>query len=181
MAVWPFPGSRRVVERELLAALPSLWRYARRLERDDVAADDLLQEAVAKALDRHRQLADPGAFRAWMHRIVWTTFLNRRNRAYRRREQGDDAKVVDLAEVRSGPEESLVRGRIRDRVDEALRQLPDGQRDAILLVDGQGLTFAEAGVVLEAPVGTVASRVARGRAALRLLLHDVAADEGVIS
>ncbi len=181
MAVWPLTRPRQDLEQQLQDALPSLWRYAFRLERDAAAADDLVQSAVSKALARRHQLDEPSAFRGWMHRIIYTTFLNDRARAHHHHEVSDDGKVLAFSAVRDGPAAALERSRLREGLDAALATLPEPQRQAVLLVDGQGLSFAEAATVLDAPIGTVASRVARGRLALRDLLHDLATEEGVLA
>jgi RNA polymerase sigma-70 factor (ECF subfamily) len=178
MPAWPLARGRDRFDHLLVTALPDLWSYAVRLERDAVRAEDLLQESAAKALGRFGQLRDEGAFRTWIHRVVYHTWLHRRDKASTRREHADGV-VIELAVSRHDPEREAASSALGGRLDAALATLPEAQRDAVLLVDGQDLTFAEAADVLGVPPGTVASRVARGRLALRAALSDVALDHGV--
>lgn len=170
---------RQRFERLVRAAFDDLYRFAVRLERDPVRGEDLLQAALIIGFGRFDQLRDEGAFKVWQTRIVLRTYQNR----LRRREEAsmDPAMVdtaTDLREAR--PDRSLERARLADRLSEALQRLPPDQREAIVLLDVQGLSFPDAARVLGIPAGTVASRVARGRAALRVWLEDTAREEGVI-
>ena len=163
----------------LVGALPDLWRFAHRLERDAVRAEDLLQEAVARALAHADALRDAAAFRGWMFQIVFRTFQHRRDAAAERRETPDD-NVIHLAHAFGNPERTALDAALGRRVQRALDALPEASRDVITLIDGAGLTLAEAAAALDAPLGTVAYRLARARTALRADLHDVALDHGVI-
>lgn len=157
-----------------LPVLDDLYRLACRLEQDPERARDLLQQALLVGLRKLHQLAAPGSFRAWAARIVRGVFLNSRRGA---REQ-------PLAESNLGgntwpgeppldPEERFLARRRAAALAAALDELPREQRVAILLVDVQGFTYAEAAAALEVPPGTVASRVVRGRHALRRRLRPI--------
>ena len=157
-----------------------LHRFAWSLCRDPVTAEDLLQEALLNAMTRLDTLRDDGAFRVWSHRVVYTTFLDRQDREARHRrraEAGGEAVMVRFP----GPAEREEQRRIGVRITAALALLPPERRVAVELVDVEGLTFVEAAEVLGVKVGTVASRVARARAELRLDLADLAREEGVIA
>ena len=171
------PFTRRArFERLLRPEYAALGGLALRLTRDPVAAEDLLQEALLTGLRRIDQLREAGAFRLWMSRILVRTWQNRGARKI--------DTVIELREVRVACEDSparhLQRRQLAERMSQAFDALPEPQRVAVLLVDGQGFRFAEAADILDTRPGTVASRVARGRAALRDALGDVARAEGVI-
>jgi RNA polymerase sigma-70 factor (ECF subfamily) len=162
--------------------LPSLLRFATRLTRDPVAAEDLLQDALVVALRKLDQLQHDDAFRSWASRIVYRTYLNRRGA------RPDAWNVVWLAvdrDVREaslpGPEHATTTRRLGARLQRAISELPEHQREAVWLVDGLGFTFAETATVLDVPAGTIASRVCRARAALRSDLEDDARARGVIA
>lgn len=159
-----------------------LYRFAVRLERDPVAAEDLLQQAMITAFSRMDQLRDEGAFRVWQSRILLRTHQNRRRK---RTEQAMSPETLEhvqdnVVELPANPYRDLERARLADRLADAIDELPDGQRAAILLVDVEGFAMGEAAEVLEVPWGTVASRIARGRRALRVSLENVAREQGVI-
>ena len=92
-------------------------------------------------------------------------------------DEGTEGHVIPLDRAR--PDRQAERRQLGQRLSDAMDGLPADQREAVWLIDGQGLSFAEAAGVLGVPPGTVASRVARGRLALRGTLAAVAADEGV--
>ncbi len=167
-------------EAMLSPVLADLYRFALRLTRDPTTAEDLLQQASLTAFEKLDQLSDEGAFRVWVSRIVYRTHLNARRRT---RETLVDAEVIDnvvALEPRPGPAERAGARQLGRQLALALDHLPAEQREAVWLVDGQGFKYAEAADILGIRPGTAASRVARGRLALRVRLEDVARDEGVI-
>ncbi len=171
-------GGAGPFEELVLPLLDDLYRFARRLEGDDERAADLLQDALLVACRKFRQLERPASFRAWMGRIVYRTFLNR----HRRRPVEVDLDVAGLAEESAaempGPERRLLARRLRDELAAAVDALPVEQRLAVLLVDALEFTYAEAAETLAVPPGTVASRLARGRVALRKTLRRAARERG---
>lgn len=172
-------SDRERFERLARPVLQHLYRFACRLTRDPVAAEDLLQQALLRGLGHLGQLEDDGAFRVWQSRVLYTTFLNARDRREDMRVGEEEVDRTVIPFERSGPEHELGRRRLGERIGDALERLPADQREAVWLVDGQGFKFAEAASVLGVPPGTVASRVARARLALRNDLAAVAAEEGV--
>lgn len=172
-------GQRERFERLVRPVLGRLHGFARRLTRDPVAAEDLLQRALVRGLERFSQLQDDGAFVVWQSRVLYTTFLNERPRRQGMEVEEDAVDRGVIPFERPGPEQEVMRAQIGVRIGDALDRLPREQREAIWLVDGQGLKFAEAAEVLGVPPGTVASRVGRARVALRSMLAQVAADAGV--
>lgn len=170
------PGSPEAKDRfvQLLSSvLDDLFRLACRLERDPDRALDLLQEGTLIAYRRLHQLERVESFRAWAAQIVRRTFLNARRR---RREEpwpaaGHDARELALAARPLDPEERFVARERAAEVRAALDGLPRDQREAVLLIDLLGFSYSEAATALEAPPGTIASRVVRGRTALRAHLR----------
>lgn len=148
---------------EIEAAIPGLRAFARALARDREAADDLVQDTLEAALARQAQWRGDGPLRGWLCRILLNRFRDglRRNRA----------APVALALVPDPPDPPAARlaeGRLAlAEVHAAMGQLPDDQRAALLLVALEGLSLAEAASVMGCAEGTLASRLARARAALR--------------
>lgn len=182
MSWWrPDPRPRRL-DRLLRPVVDDLIRFALRLTRDEATADDLLQASVERAMDKLDQLRDDGAFRAWMTRIVYRTWLNwkrPRPEVWVLEWVAVDREQRDAREP--GPHRKLEARRLGRAIEDALDRLPDPQREAVLLVDVQGFGFREAAGILELPIGTVASRVARARSTLRRDLAEVAREQGVIA
>ncbi len=169
----------RRFERLLEPTLPSLWRFALRLTRNSVAAEDLLHNAIERAMPRIDQLLEDGAFRTWMHRVVYRTFLNERARRCAKATHVEIDNVIQLAAVGPMPSAGVEARLLGDQIDAAVVRLPAAVREAVIAIDAQGLSYDEASTVLGIPRGTVASRVARGRAMLREWLRDVAVEQGV--
>ena len=148
-------------QRELLDLLPRLRRFARSLARDHADADDLLQAAVQRGLERRASFKAGTRLDSWMFTVMKNAWIDEtRARARRGRvvlADKDGAGVADTA----APD--LVAA---DAVERALRRLPDDQRLAVSLVLIEGLSYAEAAEVMETPVGTLTSRLGRGRTAL---------------
>lgn len=171
--------TRRRFDALVRPVLGDLYRFARRLTRDPVAAEDLVQQALLRGLDRLSQLQDDGAFKVWQSRVLFTTFLDAPDRRETMWIEGKDADDVVVPLERPRPDREAERRGLGAAIADALDRLPAEQREAVWLVDGQGFKFGEAAAVLGVAPGTVASRVARGRIALREDLREVAADEGV--
>lgn len=158
-------SSDRRFERLLRPVLADLYRFARRLARGD--ADDLLQASLERGLVRVDQLASDGAFRVWLSRVIYTTWVN--DHAKRREQPVGDVEGAGEPMVAAlpRPDERAMARQTGRALQDALDALPDDQRAAVWLVDAQGHTFAEAAHILQVAPGTVASRVGRGRKSLR--------------
>lgn len=147
---------------EIEATIPSLRRYARALTRDVDLADDLVQDTLVRAL-RSEHLFHGGEMRSWLYTIL--TNLNRnRLRALARRPAVQQIGENDAADA-AGPEAGA-----RD-IARALESLAEDQRSALLLVVLEGLTYREVADVQGVPMGTVMSRLARGRAQIKSYLE----------
>jgi len=151
--------------RMLEAEIPRLRRYARALTRDVVRADDLVQSCLTRAVAK-QHLWQPGTdLRAWLFTIMHNQHVNDVRRGV------SDGSNVELTEATQLTVESnaIPTLELRD-LETAIGKLPPEQRQAILLVGLEGMAYEEAAKVLNVPVGTVRSRLSRGRDQLRLLM-----------
>ncbi len=156
-------------EDEMLALLPRLRRFARSLARDASDADDLCQLAVERAL-KSRERWQPGTrLDAWMYRIMRNIWIDEA-RARTRRAQ-TFAPEEDGMNVGDDGHEAIERNVAISEVDRAMAKLPDEQREVIALVLVEGLAYKEAAEILEIPMGTLTSRLVRGRQALVQMLE----------
>lgn len=154
---------------DILAEIPRLRRYAFVLLRDQVAADDLVQDSLERALSR-QNLFQPGTnLRAWLFTIMHNLHVNAVIKARRAPPAGttDDIAESHRSAVSPSQGDHLM---LRD-LERALGSLSEDQRTVVLLVGLEGLSYAETASVLEVPVGTVMSRLARGRSRLRSLMN----------
>jgi len=150
------------------ACIPALPRYAAALLRNRQDADDLVQDSLVRALDKLHTMRDDADVRAWLFTIMHSVFLStlRRDKVRPTGEPIDETH--ESAMCIHGNQESNLDWRDVLRV---LNQLPIEQRTVILLVSVEDLSYAEAAHVLGIPIGTVMSRLARGRERLRQLTH----------
>jgi RNA polymerase sigma-70 factor (ECF subfamily) len=153
----------------IVACIPSLRRYARGLVSDPARADDLVQDTLERAWSRFSLWQRRGDMRAWMFGIMHNHFVDGVRAGQRRPE---DSAGDDLPEVsQRGTQSDLIE--VGD-LDRALQSLPVQQREVLLLVAVEELSYADAAVVLGVPVGTVMSRLARARERLRETLQGAA-------
>lgn len=149
-------------ERELLTLLPRLRRFARSLARDAADADDLCQVALERALKSRHQWQEGTRLDAWMYRIIRNSWIDE-VRTRTRRGQTFVAEEAGLAIGAEG--DAGIRLEMQD-VDRAMSELPPEQREVIALVLVEGLAYREASKILGIPIGTLTSRLTRGRQAL---------------
>lgn len=144
--------------------IPRLRRYARALAGDQHAADDLVQDTVERAINK-RHLWRPGSdLRAWLFAIMHNVFVNQL-----RARQAHPEAPIDEDELPAAPSAQGARLEIRD-LETALALLPTEQREIVLLVGLEQLSYAEVAKALDIPIGTVMSRLFRGRERLRTLI-----------
>lgn len=156
----PIPPSLQF-QRELIAVIPQLRAFSRLLCGRRAIAEDMAQEALAKAW-RARDRFEPGTnLKAWLFKILRNEYYSHARRAWRET-QWDEVLAERIAVP---PREQEWAMELSDTA-RALGGLHQGQREALILVGGAGLSYADAAKVCAAPVGTMKSRVARGRAAL---------------
>jgi RNA polymerase sigma-70 factor, ECF subfamily len=149
---------------QLIAVLPRLRRFARGLAGAAAEADDLVQAACERALARSHQFEEGTRFDSWMFRIVQTIWIDQLRAREVRKEDGD------VAEERLGTDAPVRRIEARlalAEVRQAVQLLPPDQRAVLMLVTVEGLSYKEAAVVADVPVGTIMSRLARARTALQ--------------
>ncbi|MGN8001058.1 sigma-70 family RNA polymerase sigma factor [Sphingomonas sp. 22176] len=155
-------------EDDLLALLPRLRRFARALARNPADADDLCQVALEKAL-LGRASSHPGTrMDSWMYRIMRNSWIDMTRSRRRAGETFVDADAGLHVGADGGAEARVA----LSEVDAALHALPDEQREAVALVLIEGLAYKEAAAVLDVPMGTLTSRLVRGRQALMAQLGE---------
>jgi RNA polymerase sigma-70 factor (ECF subfamily) len=158
--------------RLLEAEIPRLRRYARALTRDVARADDLVQSCLTRAVAK-QHLWQPGTdLRAWLFTILHNQHVNDVRRSVR---EGINVAVEEMAPMLTVQSNAVAVLQLRD-LEAAIARLPQEQRQVILLVGLEGMRYEEVAVILGVPVGTVRSRLSRGRDQLRRLM-DMGDDE----
>ncbi|RMG95457.1 MAG: sigma-70 family RNA polymerase sigma factor, partial [Deltaproteobacteria bacterium] len=150
-------------------------------------ADDLVQEACVRAFRFWKSFRPGTSVRAWLVTIVRNTFINRYHRERRRRRNRDAVaaagRVVDhdpFAGKLPAPDRAAEAERLRRRILAALDLLPEDYRLAVTLADLEGFSYREIAEAMECPIGTVMSRIHRGRKMLRNLLAEEAEELGIV-
>lgn len=177
-------------EKEALPHLNALYSAAYYMTRNERDAEDLVQETFLKAF-RHFDKYEIGTnCKAWLFRILTNTFLNKNRRSVREMSFLDEVEVGDSADAVAtressahmlDPEASFVSRMMSDTVREALESVPPDFRMAVILADLQDFSYKEIAEVMDCPVGTVMSRIYRGRRILQKKLLDYAIQSGVVS
>ena len=183
----PAPAAERdaTFERDVLACLPDVARFARSLTHDDANADDLVQETMLRAYRAYHTFEPGSDARRWLFTICRNVFLRQRERERRQADTADDAELETLGAVmghvaaqRDGTDDLFDRLDLGPAIERALGELPDAFRIAVALVDVEGQSYEEAAAVAGVPVGTVRSRLFRGRRLLQEKLLSHARDAG---
>ena len=171
--------------------MPGLYSAALRMTRNRADAEDLVQETYLKAYRSYGSFTEGTNLRAWLYRILTNTYINNYRAAQRRPEVADVEDVEDLYLYkrlagsggsdpgRSAEDEALERF-TDDDVKSALEALPEAFRMAVLLADVEGFSYKEISEITEVPIGTVMSRIHRGRRALQKALLNVAEARGLV-
>jgi RNA polymerase sigma-70 factor (ECF subfamily) len=155
--------------REIEAEIPRLRRYARALTRDVATADDLVQDCLTRALGKLHLWHEGTDLRAWLFTILHNQHVNHIRRAVR---EGAAVGLNDKEPLLSRAPQQGKSLELRD-LERALAKLPEEQRSVILLVGLEGMRYEEVAAVLDVPVGTIRSRLSRGRETLRRLTGSV--------
>jgi len=182
---------REVFETEALPHLDALYSAALRYTRNRTDAEDLVQEAFAKAYAAYHQYRPGTNLKAWLYRILTNTYINAYRKEQRQPQQisadagsgedGDFSLYDRIADTASAPAEVEVLSRLTDdEVKQALADLPDQFRMAVYLADVEGFRYAEIAEIMGTPIGTVMSRLHRGRAALQKSLFEYADARGLV-
>jgi len=174
---------------QAMAHMPALYTAALRLTRNPADAEDLVQETYLKAYRAFDSFSEGTNLKAWLYRILTNTYINSYRAAKRRPEVTDVEDVEDLylyhrlapgdGSGRSAEEEALA-GFTDDEVKQAIEALPDVFRIAVLLADVEGFSYREIAEITEVPIGTVMSRIHRGRRALQKTLAEYAQARGLV-
>lgn len=165
------PEDLKAFKAQMVALIPALRAFARGLCRDRVLADDLVQEAMMRAWASRHTFITGSNFRAWM-------FIILRNHYYagakkRSRYTVWDPEAAERVLVQDATQEA---GLHVEDVNRAMQRLPEQQREILLLVAGAGLSYEEAAEVAGCNIGTVKSRLNRGRAAIKALIEGADTD-----
>jgi RNA polymerase sigma-70 factor (ECF subfamily) len=148
--------------------IPKLRRYALALTRDQSNTDDLVQDALTRALSKAHLWQEGTDLRAWLFSILHNQYVDRVRRGVR------EGAIVALNDsefrLQVGPSQHA-RLRLRD-LDRALAQLPEEQRQVILLAGMENMSYVQMAEIAAAPIGTIRSRLSRGRTALRMLMGE---------
>jgi RNA polymerase sigma-70 factor (ECF subfamily) len=176
-------------EREVLEQLPSLLAVATRLTRNPSEAEDLVQDAVLKAIRAHGQFESGTNLRAWLLKILTNTFINRYRRGGLERSVLESPDADPLAdgwvssstiEAMRDPESQALRPILEAEIGKALDELPAEFRLAVVLSDVEDLSYKEIAEIMGCPIGTVMSRLHRGRRLLKSRLYEHARAFGII-
>lgn len=174
-------------EAEALPYLDQLYGAAMRLTRNPQDAEDLVQETYAKAFAAFHQYKPGTNLKAWLYRILNNTFISNYRKSQRQPKQADSPDVEDWQEYEAASHHSTgmqsaeaeaIENLPDSEIKEALAKLPEDRRMAVYLADVEGFSYQEIAEIMDTPIGTVMSRLHRGRKQLRDLLNDYAQELG---
>lgn len=154
------PGSDQIVQ-----ALPDVRRFAMQLTRSQTDADDLVQEVCEKALRKFHQWDARGSLKSWLFRIAHASWIDRVRRHKTSTDYVEAAKAFSPANQTDGAGH-VERVLTLSSLEQAIKDLPEKQREALQLICFDGLSYQEAAIIADCPIGTLTSRLARARETL---------------
>jgi RNA polymerase sigma-70 factor, ECF subfamily len=181
---------KKLFQEEALPLLDSLYGAALRMTRNPADAEDLVQEAMLRAY-RAFDTFEPGTnLKAWLFRILTNAYINQYRKKQRepKKVSADEIEDFDLyrelrrsdPEFASTPEKVVLDSLVDTDILEAIEDLPDQFRLAVVLADVEGFSYAEMSEIMDVPMGTVMSRLHRGRKALQKRLWELARERGIV-
>ncbi len=181
--------ARKEFDALLRPVLPALYGTALRLTKDEVDAQDLVQQACLKAFRFFHTFAPGTNFKAWIFKVMTNEYINQYHRRNREMAASDSLqqpnhyeRILGQGTTRLGrtPEEEAMDAIMSQDIAAALEEIPETFRLAVLLSDVEGFSYQEIADVMGCPVGTVMSRLYRGRRALQSRLYQYAVERGLI-
>ncbi len=181
---------QRRFQEEALPLLDPLYAGALRMTRNPADAEDLVQEAMLRAYRAFARFEAGTNLKAWLFRILTNAYINTYRKKQREPLKVSQEEVQDFdlyrelkdhdPEISRTPEDIVLAGLVDSDIIEAIDDLPEQFRMAVVLSDVEGFTYAEMAEIMDVPLGTVMSRLHRGRKALQKRLWDVARDRGIV-
>jgi RNA polymerase sigma-70 factor (ECF subfamily) len=178
-------------ESDAMQFAPQLYSAAMRMTRNPADAEDLVQETFLKAYRAYHTFEEGTNLKAWLYRILTNTYINKYRKDSRRPSEVDLGAVEDLylyrnigseesAEAARSTEERVLDGLVESDIKKAVEDLPENFRLPVLLADLAGFSYKEIADILDIPIGTVMSRLHRGRKAMEKSLWDYAVKRGLV-
>jgi RNA polymerase sigma-70 factor (ECF subfamily) len=176
-------------ERDAMEFAPQLYSAALRMTRNPADAEDVVQETYLKAYRAYASFQEGTNLKAWLYRILTNTYINKYRKAQRRPNEVELGELQDLYLYKrlgeqSGATESAEITALDSFVDEdivaAIESLPETFRMPVLYADVEGFSYKEIAEMLDIPIGTVMSRLHRGRKALQRKLWNLAVERGLV-
>lgn len=176
-------------ERDAMQYAPQLYSAALRMTRNPADAEDLVQETFLKAYRAYRTFTAGTNLKAWLYRILTNTYINKYRKQMRRPTETDLGEVEDLylyrklgaaGELSRSAEEEVLDRFVSEDVRAAIESLPENFRYPVLLADVEGFSYKEIAEIMDVPIGTVMSRLHRGRKALQRALWKFAREQGLV-
>jgi RNA polymerase sigma-70 factor, ECF subfamily len=178
-------------EREAMQYTRQLYSAAMRMTRNPSDAEDLVQETFLKAYRAYHTFEEGTNLKAWLYRILTNTYINKYRKDTRRPSEVDLGSVEDLylyrrigseesAEAARTTEDRVLEGLVESDIKKAVEDLPENFRLPVLLADLEGFSYKEIAEILDIPIGTVMSRLHRGRKAMQKSLWEFAMKRGLV-